>query len=251
MNSKISSVLSWLRAPFLLVFVVLYTLIVSFLVIFGVIVFRNRKLDDFLAAVVWAKVVLFLSGVRVRLQVSPSLPSGGCLFLFNHTSNVDILVLYGYLPKSFRFGAKIELFRLPLFGRAMKAVGVLPIVRDNRDQVMKVYQDSIARIQNGEAFALAPEGTRQERPILGKFKKGPFLFAINAQAPIVPAVIEGAFEVQPKGKIFLNTGRFFRDVKLTILDPIQTKGLTANDLDTLQTQVRSAMEQALDKTNSN
>ncbi len=69
----------------------------------------------------------------------------------------------------------------------MELCGVLPIDRGNRNKVMKVYENAIARVNRGEAFALAPEGTRQKQVELGRFKRGPFEFAINAQMDIVPS----------------------------------------------------------------
>jgi 1-acyl-sn-glycerol-3-phosphate acyltransferase len=155
---------------------------------------------------------------------------------------MDIPVLYAYFPRSFRFGAKIELFKIPFFGKAMELCGVLPIDRSNRNKVMQVYENAIARVKKGEAFALAPEGTRQKEATLGRFKRGPFEFAINAQMDIVPVVLAGAYDVLPKDGVLINVGRWRRKVIVQILPRVSTKGLTIEQVDGLLENVRSQMD---------
>lgn len=205
------------------------------------VLFNNRKLDDKVAFNVWAKWFLILAGVEVVVEGAENAPKEGSLILFNHMSFMDILVLYAYMPISFRFGAKIELFSIPVFGYAMKRAGVLPITRHNRGQVLKIYEESIARVKKGESFALAPEGTRQNDPILGRFKQGPFIFAIQAQMPLVPAVLAGAHLVQGKGRALINVGAWKRKIYLKVLPSIPTKGLTLDDVTMLQEKTRAAM----------
>src|SRR5690606_17085370 len=108
--------------------------------------------------------------------------------------------------KHIRFGAKIELFKIPFFGRAMRAVGTLPIARENRAGVFKIYKEAERQFSRDVIFVLAPEGTRQKEPRIGRFKKGPFIFAINARVPIIPAVLRGAHEVLPKKSLLVNVG---------------------------------------------
>jgi len=203
--------------------------------------FNDRKLDDKVAFYIWAKWFLDLANIEVVVEGAENSPGEGSLILFNHMSFMDILVLYAYMPFSFRFGAKIELFSIPVFGTAMRRAGVLPITRHNRGQVLKIYEESIARVKNGESFALAPEGTRQNDPVLGRFKQGPFIFAIQAQMPIVPAVLAGAHLIQGKGRMLINVGAWKRKVYLKILPPISTKGLTLDNLPELQEKTRNAM----------
>jgi 1-acyl-sn-glycerol-3-phosphate acyltransferase len=118
---------------------------------------------------------------------------------------------------------------------------VLPIDRHNRNKVMQVYAQAIARVDNGESFALAPEGTRQPTPELGKFKRGPFEFAINARAQIVPVVLMGAYEVMPRSSILLNVGKWKRKVVMQITPPVATEGYTLESSLELQEKVRAQM----------
>lgn len=191
---------------------------------------------------IWGRLLLEAYGVRVRVTGLENFPPGqGCLLLFNHQSLFDIPVLYGSLRRTVRFGAKVELFKIPLFGPAMRAVGTLPIARDNREETLRIYREAQAKFAEGFSFALAPEGTRQQEPAIGKFKAGPFLFAIGAQAPVLPAVIKGAHDVLPKSRLTPNLGRWRRTIQLQLLPMVPTRGLTNADLGPLSDRVRSAM----------
>lgn len=186
----------------------------------------------------WSSILMRLFNVHVKTLGGENLNQGGVLLLFNHTSLFDITAISVSTRKVHRFGAKIELFRIPLFGKAMKRVGILPIARQNRNEVVRVYEDAKLRISKGESFVLAPEGTRMKTPELGTFKSGPFYFAIQAQVPIVPVVIKGAHEVMPKTSILINWRNWKSLITVRFLTPIDTKGLTLDDRENLKNRVR-------------
>lgn len=244
--SFIGKCLSYPRGLFVTVFGLLHTFIMSFVVLFLAGVIRNRHVVDFGIIWLWSMPMILLSGARVEVRGRENAGDSevGFLILFNHSSLMDIPVLYSYFPRSFRFGAKIELFRIPFFGKAMELCGVLPIDRGNRNKVMKVYENAIARVNNGEAFALAPEGTRQREATLGKFKRGPFEFAINAQMDIVPVVLAGAYDVLPKKAVLVGAGKWRHKVVVQILPRVQTQGLAAEQVDELLERVRNMMAPA-------
>jgi 1-acyl-sn-glycerol-3-phosphate acyltransferase len=182
--------------------------------------------------------VLKFFDITVQTHGLENIPKDrGVLFLFNHQSHFDIPCIFGSIPKRVAFGAKIELFKIPFFGAAMRVVGTLPIVRDNRAEVFRVYREAQERFAQNWNFALAPEGTRQSRPEIGNFKRGPFVFAVNAQAPIVPVVIAGAYEVLPKGRILPNADKWRRTVHLRFLPLIETTGLSTQDVSRLTDSV--------------
>ncbi len=218
----------YIRALFQLLWLVFHTVIGGSILIAETFLIKNRKFED-ATLKFWGRMQLWLTNVHVEVE-SDQVPNEGCLFLFNHASYSDIFVLYGYLPKPFRFGAKIELFSIPIFGATMKSVGVLPIVRDQREDVLKVYKEAIARVRNGECFGLAPEGTRQDGKNLGKFKLGPFVFARNANMPIVPVVMTNTWRVQPKGSPLMNANHFKTVIKLKTLKPIYPEGRSEFEL---------------------
>jgi 1-acyl-sn-glycerol-3-phosphate acyltransferase len=225
---------------------VIHTFIMSIIILFLAGVVRSRKLVDFAIIYLWSMPIILGSGTRVEVRGKEAFGDSpqGFLILFNHSSLMDIPVLYSYFPRSFRFGAKIELFKIPFFGKAMELCGVLPIDRANRNKVMKVYENAIARVNNGEAFALAPEGTRQKEATLGRFKRGPFEFAINAQMDIVPAVIAGAYDVLPRDGFLVGAGKFRNKIIVQILPRVPTKGITIEQVDDLLERVRTPMNEA-------
>ena len=203
-----------------------------------------RKLADSICFV-WGRFMLEAYGIEVRLVGEENFPPGqGCLLLFNHQSLFDIPTLYGTLRRTVRFGAKTELFKIPFFGPAMRAVGTLPIARDNRQATLQTYREAQEKFAQGFSYALAPEGTRQKEPAIGRFKAGPFIFAIGAQAPIVAAVIKGAHDVLPKKRLVPNVGRWRRRIYVQLLPAVQTRGLRPEDLSMLMDRVRASMVEA-------
>jgi 1-acyl-sn-glycerol-3-phosphate acyltransferase len=191
---------------------------------------------------IWARVILWAFGIDVEVKGEQYLPEkGGGIVVFNHQSLFDIPILLVSTNKHFRFGAKIELFRIPIFGAAMRAVGTLPIARENRAEVLRVYEEAKARFANDILFVLAPEGTRQKEPVIGRFKKGPFLFAINAGVPLMPVVMRGAHKVLPKKNVGINVGRWRGLIEVEYLPPVSTAGLTPEQIDPLMNGVREDM----------
>ncbi|MBX3022708.1 MAG: 1-acyl-sn-glycerol-3-phosphate acyltransferase [Bdellovibrionales bacterium] len=227
----------------------LWTAVMSFVIVFVAGVIRHRRVVDFFIDYIWSHPLLLMSGVKVERRGAENVAGTpkGCLLLFNHSSHFDIPVLYAYFPRSFRFGAKIELFKIPVFGWAMKLCGVLPIDRRNRNKVMKIYQDAIARIDRGECFALAPEGTRQPAPKLGSFKRGPFEFAINAGMDIVPVVLAGTYAVLPRSAVWVNQGRWTRKVIMQILPRVSAADYALEQVDDLLNRVHEQMAVAHDR----
>src|SRR5665213_605105 len=250
--SRALDLISYPRAVFMLVFGAIITFLMTLIIPLTAWISKSRRAVDFLIIYGWSLPLVLFAGVRVEVRGEELVrrSAKGFLILFNHSSLWDIPVLYAYFPRSFRFGAKVELFKIPLFGKAMEVCGVLPIDRGNRNKVMKVYQNAITRINKGECFALAPEGTRQDATQLGKFKRGPFEFAINAEMDIVPVVLAGALNVLPKHSIWLNVGRFRRRVILQILPPVAASEYTMETVEIMQERVRALMDPAYQALNA-
>jgi 1-acyl-sn-glycerol-3-phosphate acyltransferase len=235
--------LLYIRAFAGLLFFLFDTFLGCVFMLFNAVV-NNRAYGDWVIRT-WARLAVWFSCVDIRVEGLENLPKEGCLFVFNHTSHFDIVVICAVNPKSSRFGAKVELFSIPLFGRAMRVAGVLPIIRTDRAKVFKLYDDSIARVHAGESFYLAGEGTRQVKPGVGeKFKAGPFIFAINGQFSIVPLVLHGVTDILPKGRFIPGMKQWRNKVILRILKPIPTTGLTLEDREALQIRTREIMTQA-------
>lgn len=220
MKSVLLRTLTWLRSIIVTLFFPFTVLILGPSAIVGHYIFNSRRLDDYFVSF-WGRLCCRMSGVRVIVEGRENIPRTGCLFLFNHSSFFDVFAIAGYLP-GVRFGAKAELFKIPVFSHAMKAMDTLLIARNNRDEVYKIYEGAKIRFSNHEQFALSPEGGRFYGKNLSSFKAGPFIFAMSAGAPVVPVVIVGAYQALPKGSVFFNKNKLKHTILLKILEPIDT-----------------------------
>lgn len=221
----------------------LATLLVGAICIVTV-VFRLRDKPgsphDFLPRM-WSKIVLFATGVRVKVHNRERLADGKPhIFVANHVSWFDIPALACFLPRA-KFVAKAELFNLPVFGSAMRVVGMIPIERQNRKSAFGSYDDAARKIREGNSVVVFPEATRGVSYPLRPFKKGPFVLAIAAGAPIVPVLIHGTLEVISKGDVLVHPGR----VDVHLLEPIEVQGLDYSDRDALAAKVRQRIGDAL------
>lgn len=202
-------------------------------------IFNDKKIDDWIVGF-WGRLSCRMSGVKVVVEGRENLPNEGCLLLFNHTSFFDIFALAGYLPH-IRFGAKAELYKIPVFSHTMRAMGTLPIARNNREEVFKIYEEAKVRFANKEMFALSPEGGRFYGPELSPFKAGPFVFAMSAQAPLVPVVIIGAYEALPKGAFLFNKNKLSHTITIKILPAVLTKNVKTENRRELQAEIYQKM----------
>ncbi len=226
------------RALFLIVFIPFHTVFYSIVVI--VVLFLHLP-RSYISRIIrfWAQGILFLSGIQVEIHGEENRPGNrGFVYLFTHSSHLDIPVLVCSSPYFFCFGAKSSLFKIPFFGKAMTLLGILPITRRDRQKAIQVYSQAEKRLAEGEIFALSPEGGRRRSNEIGEFKSGPFIFAINAKVPIVPIVLCGVDCCLKKGSIFINTDSLVRKVGVHILPPVDTADLTVNDATTLKGKIR-------------
>ena len=195
----------------------------------------------------WGLSACWLFGVKVVVHGKDrwKRDSGGVV-LFNHTSFFDIFAMVGFLP-DMRFGAKIELFKSPVFGAAMRRVGILPIDRERREKVFAIYQQAVERLTAGEKIALAPEGTRTSNPTqLSNFKSGPFIFALQSRVDLIPVVIKGAYEVLSKDELLPNTHHLVSTIHLIVMEPIPTDTAVQEKRADLQSAIRLKMQTVLD-----
>ena len=189
----------------------------------------------------WARAMLALSGTRVVIHGAERMAGGEArIFASNHVSWYDVLVLVAYLPR-YSFVAKAELFRVPIFGGAARAVGTIPIDRDNRRSAFQSYEEAARRIGGGRNVVVFPEGTRGTGYPLRPFKKGPFVLAVAAGVPVVPTLLHGTVEVMPRHSLWLRAGR----VDVHLLEPVDAAGLTYDDRDRLSAAVYARMAAAL------
>jgi 1-acyl-sn-glycerol-3-phosphate acyltransferase len=114
----------------------------------------------------------------------------------NHQSLLDIPVLAVSVPGSVRFVAKKELFRVPVWGPAMRAARIISIDRQNRRSAIDSLRDAAQVLREGIHIWIAPEGTRSLDGKIGPLKKGGFMLALDTGTPILPMTISGTRHVR-------------------------------------------------------
>ena len=149
----------------------------------------------------WARWILWASAVRVRLvgleNLSLEEPQ---IVAANHVSWYDVFALAATLPKRFRFIAKIELARIPIFGRAWIAAGHIAVDRrDHQAAVAALDAAATAMRADHSVVVIFPEGTRSGSSAMLPFKKGAFMMSLRTGVAIVPTAVIGSRRVLPKG----------------------------------------------------
>lgn len=184
----------------------------------------------------WGESILFVSGIRVKVRgISHIDPDSPCVYMSNHQSNFDIPVLLSCLKVQFRWLAKTELFRIPLFGYAMKKAGSISVDRSDSRSAMKSLKQISATIRSGVSVLIFPEGTRSTDGHIREFKKGGVSLAMAAGVPIVPIILNGTRAIMPKRHIEITPG----NVLMEICPPIQTSMYGRKDRDMLLEKVRT------------
>ena len=199
-----------------------------------------------LIARIWSQSILWVSRVHVSVNGLPNIElDKSYVYMANHQSNFDIPVLLGYLPVQFRWLAKAELFKIPVFGRAMLGAGYVKIDRFNRKSAFKSLEEAAKRMKNGVSVMIFPEGTRSKDGNIRQFKKGGFVMAIKSGVPIVPVVLRGTWPIMAKSSLRINRG----DVEMEIGEPIDTSGYSLETKEDLMTKVRDVICQKFENTN--
>lgn len=188
----------------------------------------------------WGKAVAWAAGVTVVTHGDEHRLGAQHVFVANHVALFDIIVLASRLTW-IKFVAKNELSRIPFFGRAARAAGTVFLQRENRKSAFESYREAADKIHEGASVVVFAEGTRASYYALRPFKKGPFVLAISAQAPIIPTLIHGTIEVNRKGDLLIRSGT----VNVHFLEPVPTAGLDYDDRDTLAMTVRDRMAELL------
>src|SRR5512144_1925607 len=164
----------------------------------------------------WGPWGLWLAGARTEVEPMPALPDGPLIFACNHESALDIWVAFKVLPRSFRFVAKQELFRLPVFGWYMRLGEHIPVDRGNHVHALQSLRRAGEAVRAGTSLVVFPEGTRSKDGRILPFKKGPFVVAMEAGVPVVPVAISGSGRVTPKDAIAVVPGT----IRVAVGEPV-------------------------------
>ena len=179
-----------------------------------------------------------LCGIKYRVAGTGNLPRDrAAVYCCNHQSNVDPPILYTALHPRMHILYKHEIDRIPVLARAFRMGGFIPIDRSKKESAMRSIEAGARSLQAGPSFRIFPEGTRSKTDEMLPFKKGGFIMAIKAGAPIVPVAIQGGRAAMQRGS------KIIRPVTVSIRvgKPIETAGLSLDDRDALIVRVRKAI----------
>lgn len=235
--------IAFLRTIVVVVATIIFTTALGLLAIVGAL-FRVKdrpgSVYDFVPRA-WSKLILATAGVKLHIHNIERARAGPPrIFVSNHLSWFDVPTLASFLPWP-KFVAKSELFKIPIFGWAIRSVGMVELQRDNRKAAFESYKFAASQIQKGTSVVVFPEGTRGLDYSVRPFKKGPFVLAVAAGVPIVPIIVHGTMETIRKHEITVRSGR----VDVHLLEPVPTAGLGYDARDELMATVRNRMVDAM------
>jgi 1-acyl-sn-glycerol-3-phosphate acyltransferase len=184
----------------------------------------------------WAQSGLSMNGSSIQLIGIENVPtSGGVLFVANHQSNFDIPILIAHVPRDKGFIAKLELLKVPSFGRWMKYIGCVFIDRKDPRQSLKDINDAAERLKSGHSLVIFPEGTRSADGTVAPFRAGGLKLALKAKVPVVPVTISGSKNIMPKGTSLIKSA----SVKVIISPPLVPDEFTKMDSTQISEKVRN------------
>jgi len=182
---------------------------------------------------------LALSGIRFRVAGGEHVPRNrAAVFCSNHQSNVDPPVLFHALHPRMHILYKAEIDAIPVLARAFRLGGFIPVDRRNREAAVRSIEHGAASIRAGNSFLIFPEGTRSRTAELLPFKKGGFIMAIKAQAPVVPIAVQGGRAAMRKGSSIIHPAT----VSIRVGEPIETSGLSLAERNLLIAKTRQRIE---------
>lgn len=185
---------------------------------------------------------------NLRARGFENLPEGGALFLINHQSFVDPLLVGAPLTRPVSYLARDNLFRVPFISWCIRNTYVMPISREAAGSAS--IRESIRRIQHGFYVGIFPEGTRSLDGSIGELKPGFLMLARMANAPVIPVGIAGAYRVFPKKARLARPG-CVRVVYGKPLPPgwFSSKG-NKSDQTELMRRIKERMQDVLDEANA-
>ncbi|MEQ8353218.1 MAG: lysophospholipid acyltransferase family protein [Leptospiraceae bacterium] len=204
--------------------------IVTLLVFLISLVTWGRPFSAWLYARLLGGVGMRILGIKVRVEGLESMSSEPSVLMVNHQSNLDAFFMGSMYPRNTVVLAKREMLKVPLFGIILLASDNILVDREDASGAKKAVTDATNAIKKrGRHLWIFPEGTRSKGKGLGEFKKGAFIMAIAAQAPIVPIVNQDMGHLVNPEKRILKGGTHH----VKVLPAIPTKGLRFRDADRL------------------
>ncbi len=191
--------------------------------------------------VVWARINALFALMQVHVQGREHVDRArSYVVVANHQSQLDILVVYGWLGLDFRWVMKQELRKVPVLGVACKRMGHIFIDRSNNAAAVASINRAKTIIGEGTSVFFFPEGTRSRDGTMLPFKKGAFRLAVDLQVPVLPVSIVGTYDILPPDTVSFRPGR----AKLIFHPPIETSGCGSEKIPALMKAARAVIAAA-------
>jgi 1-acyl-sn-glycerol-3-phosphate acyltransferase len=231
------SLFKTIRVAWLFLWALMATLILCIPVIIAALLSRTGNLA-FSLSKIWAYIMLAVSFVRTEIKNKAKILKGqSYVIISNHQSQYDILALVTTLGIQFRWFAKKEVLKIPIFGYALYASRNIFIDRSNTARAIESINKGMARLPQGASAMVFAEGTRSSDGQIQEFKKGGFMVAIIRKIPILPVTVNGSRRVLPKGDLVVKPGK----IQVVVGDPIDTSGYTTDTVRELIDKTRQAI----------
>lgn len=184
----------------------------------------------------WAKFTVNIIGIDVKVSGKENIPNGPCVFIGNHTSILDIPVIFYSVDRLIGFVSKKEVLKVPILRYWLPRAKCIALDRENTRDAVRMINEGVKNLHDGYSMMIFPEGTRSldGKPL--PFKKGSLKLAIKAKVPIVPVTIDGAFISFEKDRKFKPSV-----VNITFGKAIDTKNLTRDEEKTLSEDIRNTI----------
>lgn len=181
----------------------------------------------------WSKFTINTIGMDIVVKGKENIPDGPCVFMGNHTSILDIPVVFYSVGRHVGFVSKKEILKVPVLSYWLLKVKCIALDRENPRDAIRMINEGVKNLKDGYSMMIFPEGTRSldGKPLL--FKKGSLKLATKAKVPIVPVTIDAAFTSFEESKKFKPS-----IVNVTFCKPIKTEGLTKEEEKTLSEDIR-------------
>lgn len=198
----------------------------------------------FKLARIWSKFILIGMGFGYKIKrVEVPEQNESYMFVANHTSMADIMLMLVAVKNPFVFVGKKELSKIPLFGFFYKRTCIL-VDRTSVKSRQAVFLQAQRRLKQGLSICIFPEGgVPEEHIMLDEFKDGAFRLAINHQIPIVPITF---YDNKKRFSYTFFSGSPGR-MRAKIHNFMATEGLTIADTKPLNKEVRTLIWQDLNE----
>lgn len=184
----------------------------------------------------WSKMQIFLMGVKLDTEGDLDLKAD--IYMINHQSILDIVLLEALCDRNIAWVAKKEIAKIPWFGRILDAPKMIVVERENKTSLVKLLREAKDRHKNGRPIAIFPEGTRTDGSYLREFKAGAKMIAQKNRMRVQPIILVGTREIFDSKKFNQKPGV----VKIVYLDSIEADKQTP-----WYEQIEEKMRQTLQK----